>query len=84
MEILLLFEHNVGESLLIINTVSLLRGIDAHHHLNQIQLIYFDRFRVQPNICTYETFIARIKAHNSITKWKLLINEMWCGLIIRS
>ena len=43
MEILLLFEHNVGESLLIINTVSLLRGIDAHHHLNQMQLIYFGR-----------------------------------------
>ena len=27
--------------------------------------------------CTYETFIARLKAHNSITKWKLL---NWYGL----
>ena len=51
MEILLLSEHNVGESLLLVNTLSLLLSIDAYHHLNRMQLIYFSGFRVRPNIC---------------------------------
>ena len=45
---------------------------------------YFTRYESnlwQIQNWTYDTFIAQIKAQNSITKWQLLINVNWYGLI---